>query len=167
MKLEAVLFDYGNTLLEYRDFSLEALGGRFREGVAALAARIDGAEFDPDRLARGVWRQMEEMEALARVDLSEYDASAEILRALARETEGAVAVDAEWDARVDRVVFGVMRRALSPEPRAAGMLDECTAQVRSGILAPGAGARRLIDHVLAENTNSTTAAATKQEEQSS
>ena len=60
-----------------------------------------------------------------------------------------------------------LEERLREDPRATGMLDELTARVRNGTLAPGAGARRLIDHVLAGNAAATTAPLMEQEKQSS
>lgn len=112
--IKAVLFDYGNTLLQYVDFSLDAYAQRMRDVMAGLVAEMtrDGlvpADFDPEPLARAVFMELMAIENRARVELFEFDLVAEIHKAVGKRVDG---LDASWDKRVNAVVFGVMRPAL-------------------------------------------------------
>jgi len=132
--IEGVLFDYGNTLLKYCDFSIGAYAKRIEAAMRAFAdaARQTGlaanwlapnglapSVFDPGAVGQAVLRDVLAIEARARRELFEFDLSAAILRALAARFPE---IDETWDTRLDTAVFGVMRRELHPRDDAVPML---------------------------------------------
>ena len=136
--MKAVLFDLGNTLLEYRDFGLEAYSVRLEKAMVAIvglmreAGMIDGG-FDPAPLTRAIFERIIGLEQRAWRESFEYDTTSEILRALG---ERFARIDKSWDRRIDGAIYGVMRKEYAPRADAVATLRALRrAGLRTGMIS--------------------------------
>ncbi len=123
-RVGGVLFDYGNTLLQYCDFSWEAFGVRVAIAARALAEELRrdglaGSEYNPDEWAPVWLTHLKQLEETAHRTRIEYDISTALHGLLAERFPG---VNGRWDAAIDRAVYGVMRQELIAKPGAAPLL---------------------------------------------
>jgi putative hydrolase of the HAD superfamily len=123
-RVGGVLFDYGNTLLQYCDFSWDAFGVRVVAAARALAEELKreglvGLGYNPDEWAPVWLAQLKQLEETAQRTRLEYDITTALHGLFAQRFPE---VNGRWDAAIDRAVYGVMRQELVAKSGAAPLL---------------------------------------------
>jgi HAD superfamily hydrolase (TIGR01662 family) len=123
-RVGGVLFDYGNTLLQYCDFSWDAFGVRVAAAARALAEELKrenlaGTEYNPEEWAPVWLAHLKQLEETAHRTRIEYDITTAIHGLFAERFSG---VNGRWDAAIDRAVYGVMRQELIAKQGAVSLL---------------------------------------------
>jgi HAD superfamily hydrolase (TIGR01662 family) len=137
-RVGGVLFDYGNTLLQYCDFSWDAFGARVVMAARALAEELKrdglaGPEYQPDEWAPVWLDHLKHLEATAQHTRIEYDITSALHGLFAGRFP---VVNGRWDAAIDRAVYGVMRQELIAKPGAVPLLWMLRARgLRVGLLS--------------------------------
>lgn len=136
--IKAAIFDLGNTLFDFLDFSVEAHSQRLGAAMLDIHRRlvaeglVDASSSAP-ALARAVFADLMALEAVARAESTEYDVAAEIQRALARRFP---AVDSSWIERIDAALFAVLRSEFAARPDAVDTLKALKAAgLKVGLLS--------------------------------